>query len=153
MAITSNNTFVAGEVLTAAECNNFPFGVVGAVQSVAGNITITTTATDVSGMSITFTAIAGRTYKFNVQASATSGTTQQFIELQITNAANAKFAGVYAGLTAGEYANLSFSNYITGVAAGSITFKMRVSCQTSTGTLLRSGSDYLSFWIEDIGTA
>ena len=153
MAITSNTTFVAGDILTAQQQNNFPFGVVGAVQSIAGNVGITTTTTDVSGMSITFTAIAGRTYKFNVQASAQKTTSESWMQVQVTNSSNTVFGGAYGSAAAGEYANLSFSNYVTGLSAGSITFKLRVVCGASTGSLLRSGSDYLSFWIEDIGTA
>ena len=153
MAITPNSTFSVGAVLTAQQQNNFPRGVMGAVQSTSGNFTVTTAFQDVTGMSVTFTAVAGRTYKFNVQASALKNTSESFIYLAVTNAADGVVAGAYASAAPGEYANLSFSNFITGVSAGSITFKLRTITGAATATLIRSGSDYLSFWIEDIGTA
>ena len=153
MAITSNTTFVAGDILTAQQQNNFPFGVVGAVQSVAGNLTIGASVGDLTGQTITFTAIAGRTYKFNVAASATSAIAQSYIYLVVTNSSNTIYGSSYCNVGAGEYGNLSFSQYVTGLSAGSITFKLRASTASGAGTILRSGSDYLSFWIEDIGTA
>ena len=153
MAITSNNTFVSGDVLTAQECNNFPFGVVGAVQSVASNLTITGTLADLTGASVTFTAIAGRTYKFSIAASATSAVAQDYIYLVVTNSANTIYGGVLNMCGANQYTNLNFSQYVTGLSAGSITFKLRAQCATGVATILRSGSDYLSLLIEDIGTA
>ena len=155
MAITSNNTFVAGDVLTAAECNNFPFGVVAAVQSVAGNVNISTGALqNVTAMTLTFTAIAGRTYKFTVNASCIKNTSESWTLLCVTNNAGAQTgSGVYASAAAGEYANLSFSGYLTGITAGSQTYKLMATTGAATSTIIRSGSDFCQFIIEDIGTA
>ena len=153
MAITTNDTFTSGQILTAQECNNFPFGVVGSVTSNSGNVTVGIAAADISGMSITFTAIAGRTYKFNVMANATSTIAQSFIYLTVTNASNGIIGSVYGNVGANEYTSLCFSNFYTGIAAGSVTFKLRAQAVAASATILRSGNDYLSFWIEDIGTA
>ena len=154
MAITSNNTFVSGDVLTAQECNNFPFGVVGAVTSTAGNLTVGAAQADLTGATITFTAIANRTYKFNVMAMGYSAlSAQNFIYLVVTNSSNTVFASTYGNVPVNGYTNLSFSNFVTGLSAGSNTFKLRAQCATPSAEILRSGNDALSFWIEDIGTA
>ena len=155
MAITSNTTFVSGAILTAQQQNNFPFGVVAATQSAAGNIVINTGALqNVTGASLTWTAIAGRTYKFCVNASAIKNTSTSWTLLAVTNSAGTQVGlGVYASAPAGEYVNLSFSGYLTGIAAGSQTYKLMATTGTATSTIIRSGSDSLSFWIEDIGTA
>jgi hypothetical protein len=63
MAINPNTTFTAGAVLTADEANRFPRGVMGAVYRTAGDLTVTTTLADLTGMTVTFTAEASRTYK------------------------------------------------------------------------------------------
>lgn len=134
---------------------NTAWGVVGAVQSVAGNITINTGALqNVTGASLTWTAVAGRTYKFTANASALKNTSTSWTLLCVTNSSSAQVGlGVYASATAGEYANLSFSGYLTGIAAGSQTYKLMSTTGAATATLIRSGSDYLSFFIEDIGPA
>ena len=155
MAITSNDTFTSGQILTAQECNNFPFGVVASSTSTAGNINITTGALqNVTGASLTFTAIAGRTYKFTAVASCLKNTAAGWTLLALTNSAGAQQGpGVYASAAAGEYANLSFSGFLTGIAAGSQTYKLMATTVNNTSTLIRSGSDALQFFIEDVGTA
>jgi hypothetical protein len=155
MAITSNNTFTTGQILTAQECNNFPFGVVASVQSVGGNVTISTGALqNVTAMTLTWTAIAGRTYKFTVNASCIKNTSESWTLLCVTNSAGVQTgSGVYASAAAGEYANLSFSGYLTGITAGSQTYKLMATTGAATSTIIRSGSDFCQFIIEDIGTA
>jgi hypothetical protein len=155
MAITSNDTFTSGQILTAQECNNFPFGVVASVQSVGGNVTISTGALqNVTAMTLTFTAIAGRTYKFIVNASCIKNTSESWTLLCVTNAAGVQTgSGVYASAAPGEYANLSFSGYLTGITAGSQTYKLMATTGAATSTIIRSGSDFCQFIIEDIGTA
>ena len=63
MAVNPNTQFSSGAVYTADEANRFPRGVMGAVYRNAGNLTVTTTLADLTGMSVTFTAEASRTYK------------------------------------------------------------------------------------------
>ena len=62
MAIAPNNEFISGQVLTAAECNAFPFGIVARAVSNT-DYTLTTSYAIATGMSVTFTAIANRYYK------------------------------------------------------------------------------------------
>jgi len=63
MAISPNDTFTSGQILTASECNSFPFGVVGYTESTILLQGTVSTEVDLTGMSVTFTAIASRYYK------------------------------------------------------------------------------------------
>lgn len=156
MAITPNTTFTSGQILTAQQQNNFPRGVMASITSNASATVLTTGALqNIGSMSLTFTAVAGRTYKFCVQASTLKNTTASWTLLTVTNSAGVQTSGsgVYCSALAGEYANLSFSNYVTGIAAGSQTFKLMGTTGAATSTIVSAGNDYISFWIEDVGTA
>jgi hypothetical protein len=62
--------YVASEVLTAANMNLLPGGSKGQgyAQVISGSGAVGTTVTDLAGLSITFTAVAGRRYKITAQA-------------------------------------------------------------------------------------
>jgi hypothetical protein len=53
MAVNPNTQFSSGAVYTADEANRFPRGVMGAVYRTAGNLTVTTTQADLTGMTVT----------------------------------------------------------------------------------------------------
>jgi hypothetical protein len=88
MAISPNNEFVAGQVLTAQECNAFPFGVVGRAVSNT-DYTLTTAYVIATGMSVTFTAIADRYYKITYMEpqcqTATVANSDTNIQIRVTN--------------------------------------------------------------------
>jgi hypothetical protein len=152
MAVTPNTTFVSGAILTAAQQNNFPRGIMGYAISTA-NTSCGTSATDLTGMSITFTAVANRLYRATF-----SGFGQQSANgrnfLQFTDASNTVFDSSVIGLT-GADANRYFLNtavyLFTGT--GSITRKMRASVDSGTINYLGVPADgrTYSFTIEDIG--
>jgi hypothetical protein len=151
MAISPNDAFVAGQVLTAQECNNFPFGVVGLVERTSGGLTVTTTQADLTGMSITFTALANRVYKFSVLATGQKLTGQGWTGVFVSRTDNVIFASSYATAPANGYFNLSCSTYVSGFTPGSITIKLRAACEVNTSTILASTTDKLQFIVEDIG--
>ena len=62
MAISPNDNFTAGQVLTATECNQFPRGVMALATSTT-NYTLTTSTVIATGMTITFAADSTRMYK------------------------------------------------------------------------------------------
>jgi len=90
MAIAPNNTFTSGQVLTAAECNAFPFGIVQRAVS-STDYTLTTSAAIATGMTVTFTAIADRYYKITYMEpqcqTSTVANTDTNIQIRVTNAA------------------------------------------------------------------
>jgi hypothetical protein len=151
MAISPNNAFVAGQVLTAQECNNFPFGVVGLVERTAGNLTITNTVADLTGMSVTFTALANRVYRFSVLATGEKATTETWTGIFLTNAANTTYLSSYSTAPAGQYWNGSFSGYVSGFTAGPITVKLRARCDSNTSLVLASAGNPLQLIVEDMG--
>jgi len=69
-----NTTFTTGQVLAATQQNNMPFGVVDYKSGTTAQTGINT-ATDITGLSITWTAIAGRVYmaQFNLNPYGSAG--------------------------------------------------------------------------------
>jgi hypothetical protein len=64
MAIAPNTTFVSGAVLTAAQMNALPWGIVSFVEKTTTTSTITTEAVMMTAPS--FTAVASRYYRVSV---------------------------------------------------------------------------------------
>jgi len=152
MAISPNNAFVAGQVLTAQECNSLPFGVVGLVERTAGNLTVTTAVADLTGMSVTFTALANRVYKFTLNSTGQKLTTQGWTGVFLTNAANFVYSAVYDTAPANGYFNTSATSFLSGFTAGSITIKLRAQCENDTSTILASSlADKIQLIVEDMG--
>ena len=151
MAISPNNAFVAGQVLTAQECNNLPFGVVGLVERTAGSLTVTTTQADLTGMSVTFTALANRVYKFTALCTGQKLTTETWTGLYITNAANTVYLSAFQTAPALEYFNSSFSGYVSGFTPGSVTVKLRSQVGSGTATILAAATNPLQLIVEDMG--
>ena len=69
-----NTTFTSGQILTAAQQNSLPFGVVD-YKSGTTTQTAINTVTDITGLSITWTAIANRVYmaQFNLNPYGEAG--------------------------------------------------------------------------------
>jgi hypothetical protein len=151
MAVSPNTNFTSGQILTAAQQNNFPRGVMGYVVSAAGNVTLTTSVADVTGLTLTFTAEANRGYKvsfnFTVQKDGTAG----LAIFYVTDGANTINFEVIDTMAASEYTIVSGSYILTGLTAGSKTYKMRAFVTATTATLLRSADNKAIFTIEDIG--
>lgn len=151
--MAANTTFTAGQVVTAAQMNNLPWGVVGYVARTTGNVTLGPAQADITSMSITFTAVAGRLYRatwsVNIQKQTSSGWTEAFC----TDSSNV-VQGIAIGYTvAGNYANLSGTTYITGLSAGSKTFKLRLECEANTAIVIATSGAPCVFIIEDMGAA
>jgi hypothetical protein len=149
-----NTTFVAGNILTAAQMNNLPFGRVAAPISITTNQGSITSQVDITGATITFTAIAGRLYKacwaglFN---STVSTDTFNFLLTDSSN--NIQQQAISCPATTSDVSFIGFHVFTPG--AGSITRKLRVQRQSGsgTGTIVAGGTFPTIFWIEDIGSA
>jgi hypothetical protein len=152
MAITPNTTFTSGQILTAQQQNNLPFGVMGYASRTAGNITLTTTQTDLTGMSITFTAIAGRLYKCSWIATGqnTSGAVS-WAAIYLMNGATQLEWNISTSQSL-SYWTLSASFVVSGLSAGTQTLKLQGASQVTSNTLFATtGGLPLQFVIEDIG--
>ena len=146
-----NTTFVSGNILTAAQMNNLPWGVAGyATKATTQSVTA---EADVSGLTATWTAVAGRVYKFTIMmtmnASATANEVIVYLNDGTTNVKETIMSQVN-----GEYQERSVIFYVTGITAGSKTYKVRATGSSTTiyGTSTRA-SLAAQFIIEDIGAA
>jgi hypothetical protein len=144
MAITPNTTFTSGSVLTAAQQNNFPRGIM-AVTTSTGN---TITAGNLVGLSATFTAVANRNYKISLLISSNVTTTGRVI-ISYTGATNRPID--YTG-PSGSFDILTGFDVRT-FSAGSQT--IQVTWTTVSGTIIANASAGAAHQlvIEDVGTA
>ena len=160
MAISPNVTFVSGAVYTAAQANQYPFGIVAKAASTT-NYTLTTTMTQTTGMTVTWTAIANRNYKITYYepyvetTSAASGQTN--LKIFQTNTAGTQLNQGFVSNSAAVKI-VGSANVVTVVAnfsAGSITVIGAASTSSITGTpLLQRNLFFGSFLIvEDMGPA
>ena len=129
----ANTTFVSGAVLTAAQMNNLPWGIVDAtaggtsnrgwVQSTSGYLLSTTTA-DVTSMTVTFTPVTGRLYRARFVSRADNQTTAQTFTAEITNGSNTVLAYRQLDLAA-SYSGIMAVEVILSGLSGSTTLKTR----------------------------
>ena len=131
MPWTAPTTFVAGAVLTAAQLNTnvrdnslaLPRGYMAFTTLATSFSSTSTTAVDVTGLSVTFTAEAGRRYLIQLVASAQNSganTTQ----IYITTSGNTALAEGFTQKIASATTTISTFTVQTP-AAGSVTYKVR----------------------------
>ena len=159
MAITTNDTFIVGQILTAAECNNFPRGVMATASSTA-NYTLTTSSVIATGMTVTFTAVTGRNYRITYYEPQVSSPTtlsgSSTTEIRITNAAGTRLQLGLMQNSAAVSVSASLTNtYVGTLTAGSITIVGCAFASSTTGApqLTRGATLPAQITVEDIGTA
>lgn len=161
--MASNTTFTAGAVLTAAQMNNLPWGVVAAtaggtsgsgyVVNTTSLVTITAAGGDVTGMTITFNAISTRLYKITVMLNDIySGAGMNPLLLEVTDGSNTVKYQARRLFPAGDTDSMSVSYLETGIS-GSTLRKVRAYGITNNGTFNTNAAAARStFIIEDIGS-
>jgi len=150
MAVSPNVDFVAGQILTATQENNFPRGVMAYAISTTSP-TVSTAVADVTNMTATWTAVANRLYRatFEGFVSVTTASQSQFF---FTNAANTAQDSWYQDIPLNSFASLVLQ-YVFTTTAGSTTLKLRAQTSAGTMTFYGSGGRTTSFVIEDLGPA
>ena len=158
MAVTPNTTFTAGQVLTAAQQNRFPRGLMtDIVTATAEYILTTSVVTQLTAAS--FTAVAGRLYRITYYEPRirgnTSGVDNSSQLMQIYNGASS----IQECLSPSIGTNNLFSNasciYVGTLTAGATTITARASTSSTTGTAAfqRTATRFAFLTIEDIGAA
>jgi hypothetical protein len=161
----ANTTFTAGAVLTAQQMNNLPWGLVqttaggtsnrGFVRNNTSDFNLSTTAVDVTGMTVTFTAVAGRLYRANFFGRGFMGSTAQQLVVYILQDATIVQQSNMSGL-ANESVSINTSNVFSGLS-GSITIKIQAQITVSNAGTPRligtSGGAIYGLTVEDIGPA
>lgn len=156
MAITPNDSFTVGQILTATECNQFPRGIVAFAQSVANDTTITTEEIQLTAS--TFTAVANRYYRITyyepqVTTPATAGV---FVTsaIRLTNLAGTKYQlGIMQNAPATAVAFSMTTVWVGTLTAGSTIIVASLACSSGTATATRSATQPGQITIEDIGPA
>ena len=151
MAIAPNTTFVSGAVLTAAQQNAFPRGIVAYAESTANTAIFSTVITTLT--STAFTAVASRYYRvtyFDPILAYVSGTVN-FIAGQIKNGATVLQIGT--AQISGQRSSMMVQ-YVGTFGAGSVTLTSTI--ETSGGGSAigsRSATGPAFIMVEDLGPA
>jgi len=159
MAVTPNTAFTSGQILTAAQQNAFPRGLMtDIVSSTTGGINLTTSEVTML-TSASFTAVTGRLYKITYYEPRIRSTTD-------TGGTNSVNLYIYNGATAlNEASGVSFTTtnvfafvtclYVGALTAGATVITAKASASSTTGTpqLQRTATRFAFLTIEDIGAA
>lgn len=154
---TPNTTFVSGAVLTAAQMNDLPFGVMG-LQTLTSVFTTSATHTTFqdTGMTLTITEISGRRYKITATSNIYTPGGLQALNMRLLRGATVLKQNNFTEsvMNTGNSLGLVTMTYVyTSTGSGSATYKM----QMAAGALNTSCADYgdatqpRQFIIEDIG--
>ena len=160
--MASNTTFVAGNILTAAQMNSLPWGIVtataggtsgdGYIRNTTSSVNIGASIGDVGSMTISWTADSTRIYKITLTLSdinTVSGMSPFLID--ITDGSNVTKYQARQSFAAGQTSNMTMTYVETGLT-GTILRKVRVQGTTNAGTFNTNAAAALSvFVIEDIG--
>jgi hypothetical protein len=162
MAISPNDTFTTGQVLTSAEANAFPFGVVGRAVSNT-DYTLTTSYAIATGMTVTFTAIANRYYKITYMEpqcqTSTVANTDTNIAIRVTNAAGTLLNAGFVRTETGSQQDPGTITLVTTstFTAGSVTIVGCAKTGSTTGTPVLGRNASIAgaalLLVEDIGPA
>ena len=155
MAIAPNTTFVANTVLTAAQQNAFPFGIVALATSTTTDAAITAEEVE---LTVTWTAIANRYYKLSWfepdTGIAGAGGAALILRFRSTNLVGTQLQLAYSWIIGSSIDTVSQRVYYGTFAAGSTT--VVATAQQSGGVtfqLNRGIGKAAFFTVEDIGPA
>jgi hypothetical protein len=136
-------------VLTAAQQNNFPRGVMALNSATATDATITAEEVQITGSS--FTAVAGRNYKITYfEPNPTGGTGYFAFRIRQTNLAGTVLNTAYQ--TAG--ASIERQSHLIWVgtfSAGTVNVVATAQQTAGTGSLVRASTVVAYLLVEDIG--
>jgi hypothetical protein len=150
MAINPNTDFSSGAVLTAAQQNRFPRGVMAYAE-----VTSTGTATGTESVQITattFSAVANRYYKLSYYEPQcySGGAGMWELGIRLTNAAGTQYQRGFGRNIANEGIAI-LSQTIETFSAGNIVIVGTLKFSGGTGNPIRSATQPAFILVEDIG--
>ena len=159
MAINPNTDFSSGAVLTAAQQNRFPRGVMALATSTT-SYTLTTVEVIATGMSVTFTPVLNRYYKityFEPQAQTASFSSNTQLTLRQSSAVGTVLQNTIFSneSNAVDQSGMTCIRTLTFASAVSTTVVGTAKCNSTTGApqLIRDSTRQAQLLIEDIGPA
>jgi hypothetical protein len=158
MAINPNTDFSPGQVFTAGQADRFPRGVMARAVSTT-SYALTTSNAQATGMSVTFTAEAGRFYKITyyepqAQTPNVLGNTQSFLR-QSTVGGTILGNCVIVNETATNDQSVLIIVKTMTFSAGSVTLLGTAQTSSTSGTpnFVRDAGREALLLVEDIGPA
>jgi hypothetical protein len=157
MAIAPNTTFTSGAILTAAQMNALPFGIVAQASSTT-SVTGITSSEIVTLTASTFTAIANRYYRITyIEPSAEPPNSIGGVitaKIRLTNATgttlgSGQFQIGAAGLTDTSICVVALATF----SAGSVVVVGTGAVNAGTGNYYRGATQPARIIVEDVGPA
>ena len=155
MAINPNTDFTAGAILTAAQQNRFPRGIVSQVRGTASSASVSVETVVLTAPA--FTAVANRYYRltyFQPVLSYQSGTVNNVaLRIRLTNISGAEQAYCEVKMASAGTAT-GIATIVTTLTAGSTVF-VATFAPSGGGNVIASGATVFApqLVIEDIGPA
>jgi hypothetical protein len=135
----------------AAALAAMPWGrVASAVNSGAAQTGIAATPTDLTGLSLTFTRIAGRVYHAMLSLTLQAVGVQATANVTVADGANAVQHNPAVAIPANLYMQLT-SLYVIPAGTGPLTLKLRGSIAGGTLSVLNGAANASSFVVYDVG--
>ena len=152
MAISPNDDFTAGQVLTSTECNQFPRGIMAFAQSTANDMSIT--AEEIQLTASTFTAVASRYYRITYyEPQVTVGVGASVISrIRLTNLAGTQYQSGFIENNASDFLLMN-TVWVGTLTAGSTVIIASLQSSSGTATATRSATQPAQITVEDIGPA
>jgi hypothetical protein len=156
---TPNSTFTAGAVYTAAQANNFPFGVVSRKYDNSAILTVNSTTETAFFSAPAFTPIAGRLYRITYTIGYVAKLTNNGnidIRLRKDNLTGTILvSSLYSSLGVNVYVPFSTSIFLTSAEMGTTSFVPFITIQANTSgfTAGNAGDTKGTILVEDIGLA
>jgi hypothetical protein len=142
-------TFTSGQVLTAAEMNALPGGVI-ASDSNTTDVSLTTSNQDIT--SVTVDVVTGRSYGIFFTCrnmSVDQSNTTIYFDLAIEGAFTVTSFRKFLSTTT-DRDSLTMAYYAEPASSETRTYDVRASTSTGTGTLFGASYD-LQMWVVDLG--
>lgn len=153
MAITPNTTFSSGAILTATQMNQLPWGIIARSTATAAQNGIGTSATDLTGLSVTWTAVAGRSYRLTATTQfiyASGSPAVAVFKIVTSGGTQVQETNVVGSATVYSAAHLST---VVSPAAGSVTYKVQGNVNSGTMNVFAASNAPIFLMVEDLGTA
>lgn len=145
-------SFVAGDILNAAEMNALGGGVKGYAQVIADQTGIASSITDITSLTVTFTAVANRLYKLSANLIFTqltsTGTLTGFFREGSTELG--RFFRMN-NVVANQINPASGWCYVAAPSAGAHTYKLSASTSAGTVTVTAAATFPAQLMVEDCG--
>lgn len=137
------------DVLTAAQLAGLPWGVMAYATKTADQTGITT-LTDITSLSVTFTAVSTRLYRTTVWMRGSQITSAGTVSATVADGASVEKARVATSIIAAGFSALQVVLIETGIS-GSITRKARADTSAGTLSILGAAAGASLITVEDLG--